>query len=336
MDVSDEIKQVERVRPHLVILGAGASRAAFPNGESSGKLLPLMEDFVDIVPIKHFLEKNGINWRGLNFEEIYSNFTTDSHMSVICSELQTTIYTYFSSLSLPSTPTLYDHLLLSLRDKDVIATFNWDPFLIQAYRRNYGKVESLPNLLFLHGNVLAAYCQRDSVLGVRGGRCSKCGRPFAPSQLLYPVTKKDYKSDLMISNQWEDLEFILKNALFVTIFGYSAPASDAAAIDILSRAWGKPEDRQFEQIEIIDIKDDKILRKNWGPFIHTHHYDTIQDFYNSWIANHPRRTVEAFYNQYIEAQFIEDHPIPKNVSFPDLWDWFVPLNEAEKHARKLF
>jgi cyclic nucleotide-binding protein len=30
----------------------------------------------------------------------------------------------------PELLTLYDHLVLSLRPKDVIATFNWDPFLI--------------------------------------------------------------------------------------------------------------------------------------------------------------------------------------------------------------
>ena len=36
---------------------------------------------------------------------------------------QTAIFQYFSSLSLPGIPTIYDHLLLSLRPKDVIATF---------------------------------------------------------------------------------------------------------------------------------------------------------------------------------------------------------------------
>jgi hypothetical protein len=334
MDASDEIKQVKQLPQHLVILGAGASRAAFPNGEVSGKLLPLMEDFVDIVPIQSLLEKNGIEWRGRNFEEVYSNLTTDSSMSAICRELETTIYDYFSSLALPSMPTLYDHLLLSLRDKDVIATFNWDPFLIQAYRRNIGKVESLPTMLFLHGNVLAGYCKRDEIHGVKAGRCSKCGQPFAPSQLLYPVKKKDYRSDSMIAIEWDFLESVLKDALCVTIFGYSAPSSDVDAIDILSRAWGKPQNRKLEQIEIIDIKDDKILRKNWRPFIYSHHYDVVRDFYNSWIANHPRRTVEAFYNQYIEAQFIDNHPIPKDASFAELRTWFEPLNDAERKMLK--
>ena len=330
MNVTDEIKQVEKICPHLVILGAGVNRAAFPRGESSGKLLPLMDDFVDIVPIKPLLEKNRIKWRGLNFEEIYSNLTTDPTKQDICLELQSTIYHYFSSLSPPHNPTLYDHLLLSLRGKDIIATFNWDPFLIQAYRRNIGKVESLPTLLFLHGNVLSAYCRKDNIHGTNGGRCSKCGQTYTPSQLLYPIKNKAYKSDPEIASQWSHLESALKKTLFVTIFGYGAPASDAAAIDILSRAWGNPTDWEFEHIEIIDIKDEKTLRQNWRRFIHSHHYDTDRDFYNSWIAKHPRRTVEAYFNQYIGAEFIEDHPIPKDASFPDLWEWFTPLNEAEK------
>jgi hypothetical protein len=70
MDVTVEIEQVRQTRPHLVILGAGASRAALLNGDISGKPLPLMEDFIDIVPIKSLLKKNGIKWRSLNFEEL--------------------------------------------------------------------------------------------------------------------------------------------------------------------------------------------------------------------------------------------------------------------------
>ena len=45
------------------------------------------------------------------------------------------IHDYFHSLRIPPTPTLYDHLLLALRKKDVVATFNWDPLLLQAAKR---------------------------------------------------------------------------------------------------------------------------------------------------------------------------------------------------------
>lgn len=335
VSVDEEIQQVEAGRPHLVILGAGASRAAFPNGEGAGKKIPLMEDFVDLVPIKSLLETNGISYQGLNFEEIYSNLSTDPSMKSVCSELQTIIYDYFSTFSLPQNPTLYDHLILSLRDKDVIATFNWDPFLIQAYWRNQKTVKSLPKIVFLHGNVLSGYCKRDNIHGTKNGRCAKCGQPYTPSQLLYPIKNKDYNSDPEIASQWEFLKDVLKHALVVTIFGYGAPASDAAAIDILSQAWGRPKVREFEQIEIIDIKNDETLRNNWARFIHTHHYETHNDFYESWIANHPRRTIEAFINEKYAAKFIEPHPIPKDVSFTELWSWYSPLIEAEKRANDL-
>ena len=35
--------------PHVVILGAGASRAAFPYGERNGIVPPLMKDFVFMI-----------------------------------------------------------------------------------------------------------------------------------------------------------------------------------------------------------------------------------------------------------------------------------------------
>jgi hypothetical protein len=53
---------------------------------------------------------------------------------------------------LPNEPTIYDHLVLSLRPKDLIATFNWDPFLYQAFVRN-GHVGDMPYLAFLHGTM---------------------------------------------------------------------------------------------------------------------------------------------------------------------------------------
>ena len=36
-------------RPHVVILGAGASAAAFPKGDRNGRRLPLMDDLVQVV-----------------------------------------------------------------------------------------------------------------------------------------------------------------------------------------------------------------------------------------------------------------------------------------------
>jgi hypothetical protein len=40
--VDDEINEVSMGRPHVVLLGAGASRAAFMNGDRNGRVLPLI------------------------------------------------------------------------------------------------------------------------------------------------------------------------------------------------------------------------------------------------------------------------------------------------------
>ena len=53
--VEDEQNNVFVERPHLVVLGAGASRAAFPDGDKNGKRLPLMADLVDTLGLRSLL-----------------------------------------------------------------------------------------------------------------------------------------------------------------------------------------------------------------------------------------------------------------------------------------
>ena len=124
LDVRDEIANTRATELHVVLLGAGASRAAFPDGEASGKRLPLMEDFVEIVPIRPLLEGREIEWRGRAFEEVYSSLAADPDQATLVQELEAAAYGYFDALSLPSEATIYDALILSMRGKDVIATFN--------------------------------------------------------------------------------------------------------------------------------------------------------------------------------------------------------------------
>lgn len=44
--------------PHVVLLGAGASLAAFPNGDAKGNKLPLMSDFVATVGLTELLKRH--------------------------------------------------------------------------------------------------------------------------------------------------------------------------------------------------------------------------------------------------------------------------------------
>lgn len=337
MEVSkdDEISQIKMHRPHVVILGAGASIASFLKGDKNGNKLPSMLNFVEVLGLSPLLDKAGIEHKGKNFEDIYDQIYKDASLSSLRQELEDAVYDYFKSLEISEHPTIYDHLVLSLRGKDVIATFNWDPFLVQAYRRNgmKGRGFKLPRLQFLHGNVMIGYCHRDKVTGAIGAACSHCGQRFVPSKLLYPISQKNYHLDPFIAEQWSDLDKQMQAAFMITVFGYGAPKSDVSAIDLMKAAWGDKYSRNLEQTEIIDIRTEEDLRAIWEPFIHTHHYEIHDIFYDSWIANHPRRTGEAYINQYIDALFIDDNPIPRNLDFPELWDWFDNLREAEeKHS----
>ena len=329
----NEIETVKPVRPHLVLVGAGASRAAFPDGDANGRPLPLMNDIVPLLGLGSSFDDFGVQWKGENFEDLYARISTDPRYSQLREAIEKSIELYFSNIELPPEPTIYDFLVLSLRAHDVIATFNWDPFLIKAWRRNYKKVPTLPKLLFLHGNVLSAFCEKDHIKGVSGARCSKCGELFVPLKLLYPVRTKNYTSDPGIVSMWKDFKLVMTDALFLTIFGYGAPESDKAAIDILSWAWGTPDQRFFEQIEIIDIRPKNEIRDKWDRFIHSHHYDVVSGFSNSWLANHPRRTVEAYYAQYIEAKFVEGNALPiKATNLEEVWSWFEGLSIHETEA----
>lgn len=312
-------------RPHVVILGAGASYSAFPNGDKNGKELPLMHNLIDKLGLSSLLSSKMHD----NFEEVYSQLAGDKTKIDLREKIEEKVYDYFSVLEVHNKPTIYDYLLLSLREKDVVATFNWDPFLIQSYRRNYIKFEGkLPALYFLHGNVKVGYCQNDGVAGAIGNPCSRCKKPLSPTKLLYPVTNKNYDQDPFIASQWKELQSHLLNAFILTIFGYGAPRSDKKAIDLMSKAWGS---KELKQIEIIDIKGEKELVDSWGDFIHSHHYDIHQNFYDSWIAKHPRRTVESFCRQTLGCESIDDNPVPNEyVNFNELWSWYEKLILEEK------
>lgn len=331
--VADEIAQLSMKLPHVVLLGAGASRAAVPNGDRNGRRLPLMDDFLEIVPLAELLRSAQIPMARPNFEDVYSRISVDPAKRKLCDELERTVFDYFASLDLPGTPTLYDHLIVGLRPKDVIATFNWDPFLIQAARR-HSYIGEMPRLLFLHGNVLHGYCEKDGVSGTRDSACSQCGEQFATDRLLFPIGEKNYESDPSIRAAWKALRYAFKHAFMVTIFGYGAPKSDQSAVSLLKEAWGGAEQRTMEQFEIIDIRSKLALMENWEPFIHTHHYDVHKDFYDSWIAKHPRRTGEAYTNQYFDACFIEDNPIQREASLDELRQWLRPLLGVERRAHE--
>lgn len=118
-----------------------------------------------------------------------------------------------------------------------------------------------------------------------------------------------------------------------TIFGYSGPKTDQEAIEAMREAWGSTSDRYMEQTAFITRQSEEEISAAWEDFIHTHHYEVQFDFYESWIAKHPRRSGEAYLAQYVDAQFICDNPIPRGLGFTDLWAWFDQLRPAEEAAQ---
>lgn len=322
-----EVAEVRMERPHIVILGAGASRAACPKGDKNGRPLPVMADFSRLVGFTPLFQDWGID-PDRNFEDTYSDLYEAGETEKL-QQLNERVEDYFRALELPDHPTVYDYLVLSLRETDLIATFNWDPLLLQAYRRHPSRFRR-PKAAFLHGNVLAGYCPGDEVMGLAGVPCSRCGEPLSRTPLLYPVRHKNYAKDGSIAVQWDLLKHEMRQAFMFTIFGYGGPKTDQEAIDAMSEAWGSPSERVLEETDFITLQPKDEVREVWRRFIHTHHFDVTDDFFESWLAKHPRRTGEAYLAQYIDARFVEGNPPPKGVSLEELWSWFDRLLPSEQ------
>jgi hypothetical protein len=177
---------------------------------------------------------------------------------------------------------------------------------------------------------MTGYCEADRTVGLRGHICSRCGIPFSPTPLLYPVRHKDYATDTFIASQWNVLKRGFKKAFMITIFGYSGPKTDREAILAMKDAWGSTDDRIMEQTSFITLQSDEEISVGWGEFIHSHHYERHESFYESWIANHPRRTGEAHFAQYYDAKFVENNPIPRYPVFSEIWNWYENLISSEK------
>lgn len=321
------------VHPHVVLLGAGASFAACPNGDRNGRKIPLLKDLPEILALEGRLEAAGFTLPIADFEETFTTICERSRHADLRAEIENRVFNYFSELELPVEPNVYDHLVSGLRPKDVIATFNWDSFLIQAMLRNKA-FKTGPQFLFLHGNVLVAHCMEDRVTGFPGNTCSKCGKPLTQSKLLYPVGKKNYAEDGFIASQWDQLKRHLGFAYGFTIFGYSGPKTDAEARSLMANEWvSSPIYRQSE-VEIIDILDRDELEKRWEDIIFSHHSRVAHDFSRSLIFNHPRRSTEALYDSLLMCNPRREEPFPKVKSIDQISSFIEPLVREEQEGRR--
>lgn len=324
-------------KPHVVILGAGASVATILKGDKNGRKISAMDGFLKNLGMSDIIENLNLKTKSQNLEDIYSELSEDDKYKDIRNELDDRIRTDFNKFEISNYPTIYDMLLLSLRKKDLVATFNWDPLLLQAYQRVVKITDNLPQLAFLHGNVLVGYCEKDKRGGLLTDNCQICQKKFIPSRLLYPVKKKNYNQDTYTYSQWKTLKSYLKNAYQVTIFGYSAPKTDIEAIDMLKEAWGNIDDRSMEEFEFIDIAKENHLIKTWKDFVHTHHYTYSNNFFDSTLAKFPRRTIESLFDRTQNCLWLSsENPFKENMSFIELTQIVNKLILEEENNKNKF
>ena len=210
-----------------------------------------------------------------------------------------------------------------------MATFNWDPFLFLAHMRNRD-VGALPQILFLHGCAVLGYCEEHKKQGPLDARCGACGGRFLPARLLYPVRDKDYAADRYIESQWRGLRSALERAFVLTVFGYSAPESDAEAVKLMGSAWGRAERRELEETEIINTTREDELAARWNRFICGHHYRTTADYFESILSRFPRRSCEAIWEETQECRFLEYASVPRFPSLETMQLWFKELCHFER------
>lgn len=321
--------------PHVFILGAGASLAAFPDGDKNSRQLPLMPNLVSAIGLEPTFEKHSVGYNGENFELTYDALVFSGKFPELVEEIESQVSAYFSSLEIPQERTLYDDLLLSLRHKDIIATFNWDPLLAQAYWRNIDAVgyEALPKVVFLHGNVAIGVCYQCQSKGWATNRCVSCGSPFEPSPLLYPVSQKDYSTDEFLKSEWDLLRDHINRAYFITIFGYSAPVTDAEAKDLMLSVWKTNPTRDLALLEVIDVKEEDELRETWSEFIVRSNCAFRKHLHETFLGIHPRRTCDALAMANLQQRPWSDNLVPASFTLSEVQKWVSDLISEEKSGK---
>ncbi len=291
-----------------------------------------MENLVETVGLESLLTQHGVAGGYEDFESLYDGLAMSGAAPDLLSRLEAEIQGYFSAMELPSEVTIYDLLLLSLREKDLIASFNWDPFLAQAFKRNRS-LRRLPKLAFLHGNVEVGSCTEHRRSGFLDQKCSVCSKPFVASKLLYPVKQKNYAEDPFIKGEWENLRQHLSWAYFVTIFGYSAPVTDVEAKTLMLEKWKGNPFRDLAEIEIVDIRPKYELESTWKEFFVRQHYAIWKDVSKTCAFRNVRRSCEAFAMATLQNDPWRENPFPTANDLSTLHQWLQPLLREEEQNK---
>jgi NAD-dependent SIR2 family protein deacetylase len=330
---SEEFEIMYRLKaqqPHLVILGAGATMAAIPDGDNNGKKSAVMKGFLKEINKEEIIKDIPLECNSNNVENIYSELHEKPEYNHVVKGIEEAIQEYFKDMVLPESKlTIYDYLIVSLTNRDCIATFNWDPLLMQAYNRMRRITEDLPKMLFLHGNVAAELCEEcKRYAPLQNKKCSSCGKPLKMPPLLYPVRHKDYNSNIFIKNQWDAFDNYCERAGLLTIFGYSSPKSDLEARNRIIKAYTS-NNKRLDSIEIIDLQyNNTEFQQSWNELAKStnYHINFYKEFWNSILAEYPRRSAEGYVDRFLRGNWNSSNIQLKNdINLETLADILDPL-----------
>lgn len=97
-----------RGRPHLFILGAGATKATIPNGDKYGRQSPVMENFMQEIGIDGLLDGVKLKTKSNNIEAIYSELASKPEYTDVVRKIEDGIVNHYRKMQIPDKPTLYD------------------------------------------------------------------------------------------------------------------------------------------------------------------------------------------------------------------------------------
>ncbi len=312
--------------PHVVICGAGASIASC-YVDKNGKKVPALKNIHTVLGLTDELRRYGFSDEQLDdFEKLFSDIYDKPEYRDLVMYLEDVVRNYFKNLQLPDAPTYYDYLILSLTEKDAIISFNWDPFLMQAYKRNLC-VKSLPTIIFPHGNVGVGVCDNCRTYGYADTLCSKCFKPFNDMPLLYPIGQKNYNQHSIIKEQWRLAEKYLSTAGGITVFGYSAPVTDIEAFDLLKKAFQNSDCKEIAPFTLIDLKEKESEQKNkWNEFFNEKMICFCTTLKETILWRNPRVSLEALFDAILQQHPREEHPFHDFSSLEELQQFAISID----------
>ena len=201
----------------------------FPNGDLHGRPVPLLRDVATELGLASRFPDGLRDLAGSDFEAAYSRL--HDRDPELTQEIDEQVRAYFAELELPTEATIYDALLLSLRDQGRSVHVQLGSVPVPgapsaSSRRSTQRFA--PNRLVPPRQRGRRFCgEHEQVRGIPGSSCWHCGKTLLSGRLLFPVEHKDYQDGSMIEREWEAAQGYLPHAFMLTVFGYSAPETES-------------------------------------------------------------------------------------------------------------